>query len=68
MKEKYEFLEVRFLGYVRTHKLYDTNTPNMDEPVNPSKNAEAYGEMVQFLDDKSLSRIIRDEWLQKSSE
>ena len=29
----------------------------MDEPVNPNKNAEAYGEMVQFLDDRSLSLI-----------
>ena len=32
----------------------------MDEPVNPNKNAVTYGEMVQFLDDRSLSLIIRD--------
>ena len=49
-----------FLGYLRTHKLYDTIIAMMDEPVNPNKNAEAYGEMVQFLDDRSLSLIIRD--------
>ena len=33
----------------------------MDEPVNPNKNAAVYGEMVQFLDDRSLALINRDE-------
>ena len=32
----------------------------MNEPVNPNKNAVAYGEMVQFLDDISLSLLIWD--------
>ena len=59
-EKKYELWEVRFLGNLRTHKLYDTIIAKMDEPVNPNKNAEAYGEMVQFLDDTSLSIIIRD--------
>ena len=31
-----------------------------DEDVNPSKNEEAFAELIQFLDDKSLSLIIRD--------
>ena len=50
-ERKYELWEVRFLGYLRAHKVYDTITAKMDEPVNPNKNAEAYGEMVKFLDD-----------------
>eukprot|EP00795_Rhopilema_esculentum_P006613 gene6613-12151_t len=31
-----------------------------DEDVNPSKNEEAFAELIQFLDDKSLSLIMRD--------
>ena len=59
-ERKYDLWEVRFLRYLITHKLYDTIIAKMDEPVNPNKNAEAYGKMVQFFDDKSLSLIIRD--------
>ena len=59
-ERKYELWEVRFLGYLRTHKLYDTITAKMDELVNPNKNAETIGDMVIFLDDRSLSLIIRD--------
>ena len=43
-ERKQELWEVRFLGYLRKHKLYDTIIAKMDEPVNPNKNAEAYGE------------------------
>ena len=57
-ERKYELWDVIFFGYLRTHKLYNTITTKMDELVNPNKNAEAYGEMVQFLDDRSLSLII----------
>ena len=57
-ERKYELWEVRFLGNPRTHKLYDTIIAKMAEPVNSNKNAKAY--MVQFLDDRSLSLIIRD--------
>ena len=58
--ERKYFWEVRFLGYLRIHKLYDTIIAKMDEPVNSNINAEAYGEMVQFLDDRRLSLIIQD--------
>ena len=47
-ERKYELWEERFLGYLRTHKLYDTIIAKMDEPVNPNKNVVAYIEMVQF--------------------
>ena len=45
-ERKYELWKVRFLGYLRTHKLYETTIAKMDEPANPNKIAEAYGEMV----------------------
>ena len=46
-ERKYEFWEVRFLGYLRPHELYDIIIiAKMGEPMNAHKNAEAYGEMV----------------------
>ena len=56
--ERYELWEVKFLGHLRLQKLLDvvqgTAAPN------PDKNADVFGELCQFLDDKSLSLIIRD--------
>ena len=55
---RYEIWETKFLGYMRRQKLIEvltgTGTPDVD------KNADAYGELVQVLDDRSLSLIIRD--------
>ena len=31
-----------------------------DEEANSSKNEEAFAELIQFLDDKSLALVIRD--------
>ena len=42
-------------------KLRDLKTMILsDEDVNPSKNEKAFAELIQFLDDNSLSLIIRD--------
>ena len=55
---RYEIWETKFLGYMRRQKLLEvltgTGTPDDDE------NADAFGELVQVLDDRSLSLIIRD--------
>ena len=51
-KRKYELWEVRFLGYLRTHKLYYTINAKMDEPVNPNENAEASFEIQRMTAEK----------------
>ena len=57
-EEKYELWEAKFLGYMRLRKLLDVITDAGTPDV--EKNAEAYAELVQYLDDRSLSLIIRD--------
>lgn len=53
---------MKFLGYARLQKLYDIFVPAADEKEAPSeaKNAEAVAELVQCLDDRSLSLVIRE--------
>ena len=54
---KYELWEVKFLGYLRTVKLHDVVSA---EAPNAEKNAQVFAELVQLLDDTSLSLIMRD--------
>ncbi|RUS85697.1 hypothetical protein EGW08_006573 [Elysia chlorotica] len=61
-ERNFELWEVKFLGYMRIRDLHsvfanlDDNTLDVDE----NKNAECFAELVQLLDDRSLSLIIRD--------
>jgi len=62
-QEKYELWEVKFMSHLRLQKLLSVverpdsaGVPNDDA----EKNAEVFAELVQFLDDKSLSLVIRD--------
>lgn len=62
-EQKYEQWEMKFLGYMKLRKLKDTilladNTGEPDDFY--SKNEEAFAELIQFLDDRSLSLIMRD--------
>ena len=59
-ERKYELWEIKFLGYMRLRKLHETITAASDVPVDDSKNCEAFAEIIQCLDDKSLSLIMRD--------
>ena len=60
-KSKYELWEIKFLGYMRLPKLYKTFIPSEDEEeVDAVKNVDAFAELVQCLDDRSLSLIIRE--------
>jgi len=59
-ERKYEQWEVKFLGYMRLQKLKDTILPPPDTEVDSTKNEEAFPELIQFLDDKSLSFVMRD--------
>ena len=58
-ERKYEQWEVKFLGYMRLQKLKDTILPS-ETPPDVGKNEEAFAELIQFLDDRSLSLVMRD--------
>jgi len=55
--ERFEVWVVKFLGHLRLRKLLDVVTA--EEP-DVGKNAEVFAELVQCLDDRSISLIIRD--------
>ena len=59
-ERKYCLWEVKFLDYFRIQKLYNTITAGIDYEINPNKNTQAFGKLVQYLDDRNLSLIIRD--------
>ena len=59
-ERKYETWEVKFLAYMRLRKLRDVILPPPDTAVSDDKNAGAFAELIQFLDDKSLSLAMRD--------
>ena len=66
-ERKYELWEIKFLGYLRLKKLSKTILSSLPADAGPTqreedavKNADAYAELIQLLDDKSLSLIIRD--------
>ena len=66
-EKNYELWETKFLGHMRLQKLKNTilNQPADGAEENAlaedaAKNAEAYAELIQFLDDKSLSLVMRE--------
>ena len=61
-ERKYELWEVKFLAHLRLQKLYDVIVPRDGENNAPDaeKNANAFAELVQCLDDRSLALIIRE--------
>lgn len=58
-ENKYELWEVKFLGHLRMLGLKDTILSKEDN-VDREKNEECYAELIQFLDDKSLSLVMHD--------
>ena len=57
----YELWEVKLLAYMRLKKLHEVIDPTDENAdVDAGKNAEAFAELVQFLDDRSLGLIMRD--------
>ena len=60
-EKHWELWEERFSAYMRQKKLHAVINPtNPRDVVDANKNAEAYTELVQFLDDRSLGLIMRD--------
>ena len=60
--DKYELWEVKFLAHLRIQKLLKVVQSRESERSDndAEENAEVFAELVQYLDDKSLSLIIRD--------
>ena len=62
-ERNYELFEVKFLGYLKIKKLDDVikNIEDLsDANIDDEKNSQVFAELVQVLDDRSLSLIIRD--------
>ena len=62
-ESKYELWEVKFLGYMHLQKLQATILPASEggrEEPEADKNSEAFAEIVQCLDDRSLALVFRD--------
>ena len=56
---KYEQWEVRFLRYMRLRKLKDVILPDEGQIPAAAKKEEAFAELIQFLDDRSLALVMR---------
>ena len=60
-ESKYELWEVKFLTFRRIQKLYNIFVPSEEKrELDEAKNADGFAKLVQCLDDRSLSLIIRD--------
>ena len=61
-ERNYEKWEVKFIGYMRLQKLKETILSDgvAEQAPDVDKNEEAYAELIQFLDDTSLSLVMRD--------
>lgn len=61
-ERNYELWETKFLGHLCLQGLKETilNEPADEDEEDTVKNAEAYAELIQFLDDKSLSLVMRE--------
>ena len=57
-ERKYEIWETKILGYMKLRKLKDTLV-GVGE-VDADKNETAFSELIQFLDERSLSLVIRE--------
>ena len=57
--QKWEEWEVKFLAYMNLKKLKKVVMPD-GGPTTPAKLEEAFSELVQFLDSRSLQLIMRD--------
>ena len=55
--ESYELWEIKFVSHLRLRKLHDVLA--QDSP-DAEKNANVFAELVQCLDDRSLTLIFRD--------
>lgn len=57
---KQYFLAYLHLLILKSTVLMQDSTDTEDTEEDAIKNEEAYGELIQFLDDKSLALVVRD--------
>ena len=58
-ERNFELWQIKFLGLMRIRGYYDVFNDASDS-VDQDKNAHAFAELIQCLDDRSLSLIVRD--------
>ena len=59
--EANELWEIKFLGYMRLQKLHDIILAECEPGGDDvSKNIDAFAQLIQCLDDQSLSLVMRD--------
>ena len=61
-ERKYEQWELKFMGYMLLKKLKSTILPKLEteKDEDKDKQEEAFAELIQFLDDRSLGIVMRD--------
>ena len=59
-ESEYELFKFKFLAYMRLQKLHTVFEGIEETTPNAAENADAFAELLQVLDDRSLSLIIRD--------
>ena len=57
---KFDLWEVKFLAYLRIQKMHVVLEEVNNDNVDPEKNADLYAELIQVLDDRSLSLVMRE--------
>jgi len=59
-ERNFELWQIKFLGLMRIRGYSDIFNNSLDSVVDADKNANAFAELIQCLDDRSLLLIVRD--------
>ena len=59
-ENRYEQWECKILAYMKIRKLKDVISPDSSSFASAERKEEAFAELVQFLDDRSLNLVMRD--------
>ena len=59
-ESRYEQWECKILAYMKIRKLKEVISPDSNTISSADKKEEAFAELVQFLDDRSLNLVMRD--------
>lgn len=59
-ERKFELWERKFLDYMKIRKLKHVLVGNDETTITADQNATAFSELIQFLDERSITIIMRD--------
>ena len=59
-EKKFELWEIKVLGYMKLKKLKNIFTSADD--ITEEQNETAFAELIQFLDERSLTLVMREAW------